>query len=114
MRIRKRLRSQFAAAPSSSASAALASAVNRAMYSAWPSPVWWRASATPRLAWSCTLGTRDDLSLVTSNPNSLSTISCVSTQSVVMSTLDPASRRPFLDKWDSVSTHSVVVPTHSD
>ncbi|MQM04523.1 hypothetical protein Taro_037321 [Colocasia esculenta] len=37
----------------------------------------------------------------------------VSTQSVVVSTLDPASRRPFLDKWDSVSTHSVVVSTHS-
>ncbi|MQM11652.1 hypothetical protein Taro_044562 [Colocasia esculenta] len=37
----------------------------------------------------------------------------VSTQSVVVSTLDPASRRPFWDKWDSVSTHSVVVSTHS-
>ncbi|MQM00033.1 hypothetical protein Taro_032763 [Colocasia esculenta] len=37
----------------------------------------------------------------------------VSTQSVVVSTLDLASRRPFLHKWDSVSTHSVVVSTHS-
>ncbi|MQM00016.1 hypothetical protein Taro_032746 [Colocasia esculenta] len=37
----------------------------------------------------------------------------VSTQSLVVSTLDPASRRPFLDNWDSVSTHSVVVSTHS-
>ncbi|MQL90650.1 hypothetical protein Taro_023242 [Colocasia esculenta] len=31
----------------------------------------------------------------------------VSTQSLVVSTLDPASRRPCLDNWDSVSTHSV-------
>ncbi|MQL71568.1 hypothetical protein Taro_003890, partial [Colocasia esculenta] len=31
----------------------------------------------------------------------------VSTQSLVVSTLDPASRRPFLDNWDSVSRHSV-------
>ncbi|MQL96392.1 hypothetical protein Taro_029070 [Colocasia esculenta] len=37
----------------------------------------------------------------------------VSTQSVVVSTLDPVSRRPFLSKWDSVSTHPVVVSTHS-
>ncbi|MQM17002.1 hypothetical protein Taro_049966, partial [Colocasia esculenta] len=37
----------------------------------------------------------------------------VSTQSVVVSTLDPASRRPFLHKWDSVSTHSVCVDTVS-
>ncbi|MQL86149.1 hypothetical protein Taro_018674 [Colocasia esculenta] len=38
----------------------------------------------------------------------------VSTQSLVVSTLVPASRRPFLRKWDSVSTNSVVVSTHSD
>ncbi|MQM03272.1 hypothetical protein Taro_036050, partial [Colocasia esculenta] len=37
----------------------------------------------------------------------------VSTQSVVVSTLDPASRRPSLHNWDSVSRHSVVVSTHS-
>ncbi|MQL84160.1 hypothetical protein Taro_016660 [Colocasia esculenta] len=37
----------------------------------------------------------------------------VSTQSLVVSTLDPSPRRPFLDNWDSVSTHSVVVSTHS-
>ncbi|MQM23536.1 hypothetical protein Taro_056601 [Colocasia esculenta] len=37
----------------------------------------------------------------------------VSTQPVSVSTLVPSPRRPVLCKWDIVSTHSLVVSTHS-
>ncbi|MQL99489.1 hypothetical protein Taro_032213 [Colocasia esculenta] len=41
----------------------------------------------------------------------VTTGSSVSTQSVVVSTLDPTSRRPFLRNWDSVDTLSGSVDT---
>ncbi|MQL72378.1 hypothetical protein Taro_004717 [Colocasia esculenta] len=48
-----------------------------------------------------------------SNGSTSSDCDSVSTQPVSVSTLDLVPRRPGLRKWDSVSTHSLVVSTQS-